>query len=184
MKLKTKTGTYISPNPRQGSFPNVFIEEVKTERQKNELMYTISFEMYYVKNGQRIVIAEMRRLFKGTNDDANGTNRKSMMRYPNPNFDPEFVGDETTKAEEFAAAYTEYFEVPLLEYLRANGGVMPKGAVITDIGFPSYTDLKDFFTGDSFGDEDITLTSPIAENWLLAQEMNGEKIGVQFEFEK
>ncbi|MBU2526244.1 MAG: hypothetical protein KKC03_06560 [Bacteroidetes bacterium] len=183
MKLITKTGTYVSPNPKQGTFRDVFVEEVQTLRRKNDLLYVVDFEMYYNRGNERVVLATMRRLFKGTNDDPNGTNRVSMLRYPNSAFDPEFVGDENTTMEEFNLAATEFIETPLLAYLAANAGVMPAGAEITDIGYPSYEDLKDFFTGDGFEEEDIVLTNPIAQNWVLAQEMNGEPLSVQFQFE-
>lgn len=183
MKLITKTGTYVSPNPKQGAFKDVFIEEVQTLRRKNDLLYIVDFEMYYNKGVERIVLATMRRVFRGTNGDANSTNRPAILKYPNPAYDPEFAGDDTTTMEEFNLAATQNIETPLLAYLAANAGVMPEGGEIIDIGYPSYEDLKNFFIGDGFGDENIVLTNPIAMHWFLNQEMNGEAIGAQFEFE-
>lgn len=180
--MKLHAPTYVSPNPQQGTFTDVYIEEVATQRLKNKHFYKVDFEMYYDKNGERIVIYRFNRAFQGMDGEAGNTNKTMIMKYPNPDYDPNYEYSEADTEEVINQKTTPEYIVPVRQYLSENAGQFPLGFEIIEWGYPNYEDLKDFFSGDDFGNEDIIITNPLAEKWFLNQVENGELIGNQFQF--
>lgn len=180
--MKLHAPTYVSPNPQQGTFTDVYIEEVATQRIKNRNFYKVDFEMYYYKDVQRIVLHRFHRVFQGNDGDLIDTNRTMIMKYPNPDYDPNYEFTEGDTEELIDKKTTLEFTVLVLRYLADNNNQFPTGFEVVDWGYPNYQDLANFFFGDDFGNEDIIITNPLAEMWFLNQKELGEAIGAQFQF--
>jgi len=180
--MKLHAANYVSPDPHQGTFTDVFIEEVATNRMKNKYLYKIDFEMFYFKDSQRVVLHRFHRVFQGNHGDLVDTNRTMIMKYPNPDYDPDYEFTEGDTEEVIVQKATPEFSVSVLQYLAENNNQFPAGFEVVDYGYPNYQDLANFFSGDEFGNENILITNPLAELWFLNQKELGEAIGTQFQF--
>jgi len=161
--MKLKSQFYTSPIPTEGTFENVFIEEtsIQTKRQDNYLK--IDFEMYYLKNNQKIVLATNHLAFQGLGTDVNSTNRKATFKFDNDTEEQEPRG--------------------LIEFITNNQGAYPENYQMIDWGFPSYEDALNYLSGGSFDHPEIQPVNDFVKAWLLNTIiMKGELIGNQFQF--
>ncbi len=177
MKLIPITGKYISPLLNQGTFENVAIEDREIIVRRKENFLSVKFVLFYIKEGKEIIIGAKTVEFIGLESDyANSTNQTTFFKYPNP----AFVSFEETPEE------VEFFgNIPLMQYLEENNGVMPEGAIITEYGFPTYEAVLDYFEGGTLQSPEININDPLAVGFLLNKlSINGEVVGKQFKFEE
>jgi len=74
---------YTSPIPTYGTFESVYIEESCVKIEKFKKSMSINFEMYYFKDGERIVIDERRITFYGMNGDSVTSKDAAIISIPN-----------------------------------------------------------------------------------------------------
>lgn len=90
--MKLKALTYNSPVDTEGTYENVYIEDVSYEIKRTENFFAINFEMYHIKNSKRVVLDTFRISFRGTNAEHEQglptTNKTAFLRITNPNYDP------------------------------------------------------------------------------------------------
>jgi hypothetical protein len=162
--MKLFTQEYTSPQIGEGTFKNVFIEDTFFMPKRKDNHLTIGFEMYVEKDGEKIVIAEASIGFQGKNADAVNSNRTTLVSIVDP---------ETS----------ERVTVPMLAYLKENGGVLPVDYKIIDYGHPTQEDALVYFTGGTLKNPELKVLDPFAREWLKnTLAMKGEFMGVQFEF--
>jgi hypothetical protein len=167
--MKLQSQFYISPNATQGEFKNVTIEDVCITHKRNEKYLSITFEMAYLKNSQKVVLDTVTMGFLGMEGDEVSSNRTTTMSIPNANYDVNIEGSE------------ERITVPLFAYLMANNGVMPSDYVMVDYGYPTYEKVMQYFEGGTLENPEINITAPLAIGFLLTNLiMNGEPVGNQF----
>ena len=185
MKLIPKSGKYISPIPTQGEFNNAYIEDREIILKRKENYLAVVFVLAYQRDGKEVILYQKKVEFIGLESDyKNSTNQTSYFKYPNPEFDPQFVPDENSTEADFQKTIEWFENVELMKYLRANNGILPEGAVITEYGYPTYEAALQYFTGGTLESPEIHITDPLAIGFFVNKlEMNGEKVGVQFEFE-
>lgn len=186
MKLIPKTGKYISPVPTQGEFLNAYIEDREIILKRKENYLAVLFVLAYERDGKEVILYQKKIEFKGLESDPREqtTNQTSYFKYPNPDYDPNFVPDENSTEADFQKTVEWFEQVPLIKYLNENGGVMPEGAVITEYGYPTYEAVLQYFNAGTLASPEITITDPLAIGFFLNKlEMNGEKVGEQFQFE-
>lgn len=183
MKLIPTTGNYISPLPNQGTFQNVAIEDREIIIRRSENFLSIKFVMFYHKDGKEVIIGTKTIEFKGLeNDYAGSTNQTTFFKYPNPHFDPNFVEDENSTPDDSKKTYEWIENVPLMDYLTENLGVMPEGSVITEYGYPTYEAVLNYFEGGTLQSPEIHISDPLAVGFLLNKlTINGEVVGKQFQ---
>lgn len=167
--MKLQAQTYNSPLLHQGTFENVTIEDVCLTHKRHDNYIAISFEMSYIKNGQKVVLDTKEMGFLGMENDVVSSNRTTTMSIPNPDYDAEIEGSE------------ERITVPLFAFLAANNDVMPEDFVIVDYGWPTYEKVMQYFEGGTLENPEITISAPLAIGFLMNNlVMNGEAVGVQF----
>lgn len=167
--MKLQSQTYVSPKLEQGTFTNVYIEDVSMTHKRNDKYISIGFEMYFIKNGQRVVLDTKEIAFQGMEDDLVSTNRTTTVSIHNPDYDAQVEGS------------LERNIVPLFAYLAAHNGVMPADYLMVDYGYPTYEKVMQYFEGGTLESPEINITSPLAVGFLLGTlVMNGEVIGNQF----
>lgn len=90
--MKLKALTYNSPVDTEGTYENVYIEDVSFEIKRNENFFAIDFEMYHIKNDKRVKLDSARIAFKGNNTELEQglptTNRTAVLKVFNPDYDP------------------------------------------------------------------------------------------------
>jgi len=183
--MQLYTPTYHSPSPTEGTFTEVFIEEVSFERKRIDKHLTIRFEMYYFRGEEKIVISNSHISFVGMNADSANTNRTTILSIPNVDYDAQVaaIDVEAEDYEALVAAVPTRVNVPMLEYLSTHEGVLPEGYEVVDWGFPSYEDVLQYFEGGSLAEPELFVTQPFARQWFLNNiYMKGEKVGTQFTF--
>ena len=185
MKLISKTGKYISPIPTQGEFQSAYIEDREIILKRKENYLAVVFVLAYLKDGNEVILYQKKVEFIGLdNDYANSTNQTSYFKYPNPTYDAAFVPDENSTQEDFKKTMEWVENLPLMNYLAANAGIMPTNAVITEYGFPTYEAVLNYFEGGTLASPEILISNPLAIGFFLNKlSMNGEIVGVQFQFE-
>jgi hypothetical protein len=167
--MKLQAQTYVSPLLNQGTFANVSIEDVCLTHKRNEKYISITFEMSYLKNGQKVVLDTKEMGFLGMENEVVSSNRTTTMSIPNPDYDAQIEASE------------ERITVPLFTYLTANNGVMPQDYEIVDFGWPTYEKVMQYFEGGTLENPEITISAPLAIGFLMNNlVMNGEAVGVQF----
>jgi len=84
--MKLTTATYNSPLSTEGMFSNVFIEDTEYTLNRNKQMFSVTFEMYHIKNGERIVLDSSLLQFLGAAGDTATTNKTAIISIPNVNY--------------------------------------------------------------------------------------------------
>lgn len=167
--MKLEALIYNSPLLSQGTFANVTIEDVCLTHKRNDKYISITFEMSYIKNGQKVLLDTKEMGFLGMENDVVSSNRTTTMSIPNPDYNAQIEDSE------------ERITVPLFDYLTANNGVMPQGYEMVDYGYPTYEKVMQYFSGGKLSDPEIFITDPLAIGFLMNNlVMNGEAVGVQF----
>lgn len=91
--MKLHTATYKSPYPTQGTFENIYIEDVSYRINRIEKLLVIKFQMYYEVDSKRIVLDENQLSFKGSNSDLSqglpNSNKTAYIKVYNPDYNPE-----------------------------------------------------------------------------------------------
>lgn len=185
MRLIPKNTIYISPQAHQGEFQNAYIEDREIILKRKENYLAVVFVLAYLKDGKEVILYQKKVEFIGLdNDYANSTNQTSYFKYPNPTYDAAFVPDENSTEADFQKTIEWFERIPLMNYLAANAGVLPEGAVITEYGFPTYEAVLNYFEGGTLAAPEILISNPLAIGFFLNKlSMNGEIVGIQFQFE-
>jgi hypothetical protein len=158
--MKLQSQIYNSPILTEGTFQNIFIEEISIQHKRKDNYLRIDFEMYIIKDTQKVVLDSSYIAFQGMNDDDASTNRKSTFK---------FNGTEEVHG--------------LIDYVISNGGNYPTNYEMVDWGYPSYEDSLTYLSGGSFQSPELQPVNDFVKAWILNTViMKGEYIGVQFEF--
>lgn len=199
--MKLFAEVYPSPMDSDGTYQNVYIEDVSYQVKRNDNLFSIDFEMYHFKNNKKVKIDEFKISFRGSNTDLeNGlptTNKTAIIRLLNYVFDPEIPQfletpnpdyDENVEGSQpvLYSANPDYIpesgEIPLLQYLSTHNGEMPLEYEVIEWGFPTYTDAMQYFDGGTLDAPELLITNPFAKEWLKNTiQMKGETI-TQFNF--
>ncbi|MFV8370879.1 hypothetical protein [Flavobacterium sp. LB2P74] len=167
--MKLRAINYVSPLLNQGTFANVTIEDVCLTHKRNEKYISISFEMSYLKNDQKVVLDTVAMGFQGMENDEVSSNRTTTFSIPNPDYDSQIEDSQ------------ERITVPLFAYLMAHNGIMPADYVMVDYGYPTYEKVMQYFEGGTLESPEINITAPLAIGFLMNNLiMNGEAVGNQF----
>lgn len=172
MKLLAKN--YNSPLATQGTFQDVFIEDVCITHKRIEKYLSITFQMYFIKNNQRINLCETTLAFLGMENDEVSTNQTTFVSIPNANYDVANIES------------TEKITVPLFG---SNGNftfdVTAIPFEVVDFGYPTYEKVMSYFNGGTLFSPEILISEPLAIGFLMNKLiMNGEPVGVQFKLEE
>ncbi len=169
--MRLKSLNYISPDPKEGKFDEVFIEERLITIEKARKYILIDFEMYYFKDGIKIQLDTRSIAFYGEEGDESTSNKTSYISILNPEYNSEIEGSE------------ERITVSLLPYLYSHAGILPEDYQVVEWGYPSYTDVCTYFRGGDKDNMDIHIDNPFARAWLRYNfVMKGEPIANQFNF--
>lgn len=167
--MKLTTQMYISPKANQGTFENVTIEDVCLTHNRIEKYISITFEMYCIKNGEKVVLDTKVMGFLGMENDEVSSNRTTTFSIPNHDYDSQIEGSQ------------KRITVPLFAYLMAHNGIMPADYVMVDYGYPTYEKVMQYFEGGTLESPEINITAPLAIGFLMHNLiMNGEAVGNQF----
>lgn len=167
--MKLTAQTYNSPNPLQGTFENVTIEDVSITHKRLDKYLSITFEMYYLKNDKKVVLDTKEVGFLGMENDTVSSNVTSTISFPNPDYDSTI---EDSKERTIA---------PLFAYLAEHQGELPQDYAIEDYGYPTYEKVMQYFEGGTLESPEIIISEPLAIGFLLSKlVMNGEPVGNQF----
>lgn len=186
MKLIAKGGTYVSPQINQGSFGGAFVEDIAINHRRRDHYLSVTFGLCYEQEGQVHTLAKANLVFRGLENEIDipgrTSNQPSWVDVPNPDYDPNFIGDETTTSEEYDQKTLQYFRKNLIDYLAANNGQLGPNDVIVDYGYPTYERVMDFFQGGNIDNPELIVSNPIAIGFLLSKLIiNSESVGQQFE---
>lgn len=199
--MKLFAEIYPSPQDNEGTYQNVYIEDVSYQVKRNENLFSIDFEMYHFKNDKRVKLDEFKISFRGSNADLeNGlptTNKTAIIKLldfifdpeipqfletANPEYDENIEGSQPILYSPNPAYIPESGEIPLLQYLYNHGGQMPESYEVVEWGFPTYTDALQYFDGGTLDNPELLITNPFAKEWLKNTiQMKGEPI-TQFNF--
>jgi hypothetical protein len=189
--MKLKAPIYVSPNLLQGTFENVFIEDVSFELKRQEKYLRINFDMYYINSEQKIILESNYIAFQGMNGDYNSTNRKATFR-----FNAEPIEETLGKTEpETDAPEIDPEELPtdpifptedpiygLIDYVIEHGEY-PTNYTMVDWGYASFEDALTYLTGGSFQEPELQPANDFVKYWILNTiVMNSELIVNQFQF--
>lgn len=168
--MKLLAENYNSPIATQGTFNNVFIEDVCITHKRLEKYLSITFQMYCVKNAQRIVLAETTLAFLGMENDEVSTNQTTFVSIPNVNYDSENPeSSERVTVPLFGADGNFTFDVATIPF------------EVVDFGYPTYEKVMSYFDGGTLESPEILISEPLAIGFLMNKLiMNGEPVGVQF----
>lgn len=174
--MRLEATSYTSPNPTQGTFSNVFIEDVSIIHKRNEKYLAIGFEMFYMNGEQRISLGETTLGFLGMENDEVSTNQTTLVSIDNPDYNPEDLENPEN---------TEKITVPLFgsagEYTFDAANIPFE---IVDFGYPTYEKVMHYFTGGDLESPEIVITEPLAIGFLTSKLIiNGEPVGAQFTLE-
>jgi hypothetical protein len=159
MKLKAKI--YNSPNPKEGTFSNVVIEETSFQIQRKESYFKIDFSMY-LEDKPEIVLETAYIAFQGMNADQMNSNRKATFKFNNDSEEQEPRG------------FIEYLE---------DKGKYPENFKMVDWGYPSYQDALNYLTGGTFSSPEINPANDFVKAWILnTVQMKNELVVTQFQF--
>lgn len=159
--MKLIAPIYNSPNPTEGTFSNVVIEETSFQIQRKENYLKIDFQMYLRDKPEVVLVNQLSLAFQGMNADLVSSNRKATFCF---NTDPTVI-------------------FGLIDYLQANSGAFPTNYTMVDWGFPSYEDALNYLTGGTFASPEINPVNQFVKDWIKNTViMKGELIGKQFEF--
>jgi hypothetical protein len=160
--MKLIATTYVSPNPQEGTFTNVIIEDTTYQIKRQKKQFRVEFSMFLESNPD-VVLDSTFLEFTGMNADEMNSNRKTTFRFNSDTFGQEPRG--------------------LIEYITENAGVFPTDYTMVDWGFPSFEDALTYLTGGTLSNPELNPSSDFVKGWLLYNVgMKWEKIGVQFTF--
>lgn len=168
--MKLIAQTYVSPLLNQGTFANVTIEDVCLTHKRNDKYLSIGFEMYLIKNEQRISLASAEMGFLGMENDVTSSNQTTFVSVDNPEYD-----NQNTES-------LEKLTVPLFD---SNGqftfDVTTIPFEVVDYGWPTYEKVMEYFSGGTLENPEILISEPLAIGFILSKlVMNGEVVGKQF----
>lgn len=167
--MKLESEKYVSPNLKQGILENVIIEDISVTHVRHQKYLSIAFEMYCIKNGEKVVLDTKVMGFLGMENDELSSNRTTTFSVPNLDYDSQIEGSQ------------KRITVPLFAYLMAHNGVMPTDYVMVDYGYPTYEKVMQYFEGGTLESPEINITAPLAIGFLMNNLiMNGEAVGNQF----
>jgi hypothetical protein len=167
--MKLTAATYVSPNTNQGTFNDVTIIDSCLTHKREEKYLAITFEMSYIKNGIKHVLANETMGFLGMEADEVSSNKTTTFSILNPDYDLAITESQ------------ERITVSMFDYLIENEGVMPDDYQMVDYGFPTYEKVMMYFTGGTLDSPEIHITDPLAIGFLLnSLIINGEAVGNQF----
>jgi hypothetical protein len=170
--MKLTAAIYVSPNTNQGTFNDVTIIDSCLTHKREEKYLAITFEMSYIKNGIKRVLANETMGFLGMEADEVSSNKTTTFSILNPDYDSAIQESLERKT------------VPMFDYLTENAGVMPTDYQMVDYGFPTYEKVMMYFTGGTLDSPEIHITDPLAIGFLLnSLTLNGELVGNQFSIE-
>lgn len=161
--MKLQSQAYTSPIATEGIFSTVFIEETSIQLKRQENYLKIDFEMYCLRNNERVILAKNHLAFQGMNIDESSTNRKATFKFI----------DDTEEQEPRG----------LIDFIMNNQGDYPENYQMIDWGYPSYEDALNYLSGGSFESPEIHPANDFVKAWILNTViMKGEFIGNQFQF--
>jgi len=205
--MKLYAQQYTSPLPTEDKFENVFIEDTGFSVKRNDKYFSTTFEMYHLKNGNRITLDTFTLQFLGVDGDSATTNRTTVMSIPNPDYEamvaaiptevtisnPDYESDVDGSQEFITITNPDYEQMlanvpvrintPMINYLIEHQGVMPEDYTMVDYGYPNYTAVMPNFDGGTLTSPELFLNNDFAKAWFLENVfMKGEKVGLQFQF--
>lgn len=161
--MKLQAINYTSPIETEGQFTNVFIEETSVQLKRQENYLKIDFEMYYMRNEKKVILAQNFIAFQGMDNDPVNTNRKATFKFNSDTEEQEPRG--------------------LIDYLMANAGEYPTNFKMIDWGYPTYEQALNFLTGGNFDNPEVQPINDFVRSWILNTViMKNEAIGAQFQF--
>jgi hypothetical protein len=167
--MKLTAPLYTSPLANQGTFTDVTIIDSCLIHKREDKYLSITFEMSYIKNEVKQILATEVMGFLGMEADKTSSNRTTTMSVINPDYNIEIADSE------------QRLTVSLFDYLTANNGVMPTDYNIVDYGYPTYEKVMQYFSGGTLDAPEIFITEPLAIGFLLANlVINEEVVGKQF----
>jgi hypothetical protein len=190
--MKLKATIYKSPDLFQGTFENVFIEDVSFELKRQEKYLRINFDMYYIKNEQKIILESNYIAFQGMNGDYNSTNRKATFRFNAPPIEEEIPNKSGSETEAPEIDPTELPSDPgtpteepvygMIDYVMEHGEY-PTDYTMVDWGYASFEDALTYLSGGSFQEPELQPVNDFVKGWILNTiVMKNEYIINQFQF--
>jgi len=159
--MKLKAAIYNSPNPKEGTFHDVIIEETAFEIQRHQSYFRIDFAMY-LQDKPEVVLETAYLAFQGMDADEVNSNRKATFKF---NTDPE-----------------EQEPRGFIQWVTENQAY-PTNHTMIDWGFPTYEQAMSYLTGGSFSSPEIQPLNQFVKDWILNTVlMKNELIGAQFQF--
>jgi hypothetical protein len=159
--MKLQAQTYVSPNPKEGTFNNVIIEDTAFKIIRNQSYFKINFEMY-LQDKPEVVLETAFLAFQGMDADEINSNRKATFKF----------NDDTEEQE----------PIGLIQWVTENQAY-PTNFTMVDWGYPTYQQALNYLTGGTFASPEIHPVDEFVKNWILnSVQMKGELIGVQFQF--
>lgn len=159
--MKLIAQTYNSPNPKEGTFSNVVIEEISFQIQRKESYFKIDFSMY-LQEQPNIVLETAYLAFQGMDADEINSNRKATFKF----------NDDTAEQEPRG----------FIQWITENQSY-PTNYTMIDWGYPTYEQVLNFLTGGTFASPEINPANEFVKNWILNTViMKNELIGAQFQF--
>lgn len=227
--MKLFAQIYPSPLDVEGTYNNVYIEDIGYEVKRNDNFFAIDFEMYHIKNGKRVKLDNARITFKGSNEEMDlglpTTNKTATLLVTNPDYNPDIPSMLEIANPEYDANITptievenpeydstiegslqtitvpnpeyknptlwinnpdyvpEKYETPLVQYLSTHEGVMPAIYEVINWGYPTYTNVLQYFEGGTLTNPELIITNPFAKEWLKhTLQMKGLYIHESFDF--
>jgi len=191
--MKLFCSTYTSPIDIEGTFTDVFIEDSIVSIQKSKKYLSVTFEMYYFKNEQKIVLDQRTLGFYGGSGDSETSKKAAIVSIPNPITEPytevipnpDYNSEDPESLEFITVPITpsETINVALMQYLADNNGELPEVYEVVDFGYPDFNTALQFFNGGDRNNLDISIPNPFAKLWLKdSLVMKNQKVGSQFEF--
>lgn len=170
--MKLHAPIYVSPIDGEGTFQNVYFEDVAYTRGRLKNSLTIVFEMYYFKNEKRIVLNRLEQSFVGNEADEVSSNKTLFVEIDNPDYDSQNP-DSSPKVT-----------IPLFGS-DGNYSFNPETTPFTvvDYGYPTCEKVLQYFEGGTLENPEIIVTNPLAMGFVLNKfSVKNEALGVQFQF--
>ena len=159
--MKLTALIYNSPNPKEGTFTNVVIEETAFQIQRKETYFRIDFAMY-LQDAPEVVLETAYLAFQGMDADENNSNRKATFKF----------NDDTEEQEPRG----------FIQWVTENQAY-PTNFTMIDWGFPTYQQALNYLSGGSFASPEIQPINQFVKDWILNTIiMKNELIANQFQF--
>jgi len=193
--MKLTCDIYICPDPSKGEFRDAVVEETCITHQGKEKRLEVKFDMYYMKNDEKVNIGTRTMLFYGMENDTISSNQTTYVRIANPNYDPEVDYTEEipnpdwyegSDLPEFITVDNTPPQTLVVPLFKPDGSynVPSMDFEVVEYGYPTYEKALQMFEGGSFEQPEIIVTEPLAIGFILNKLIiNGEPVGIQFQFE-